>query len=209
MENEIKSQDKEMKSLMRVLIIGLIATVYLKSYAQTSITSVQVDTEKSVLEWTGKKLSGEHYGELKLISGFLNFTNNRLTGGQFEIDMNSIVCLDITDAKSNKRLIDHLKSEDFFGVSRFPKAKFEITKAVYRSETEYEITGNLTIKEKTNAITFSAVMKSVENVSYAEALMVVDRSKFDIKFGSQSFFENLADKLVYDDMDIKVRLVLR
>jgi polyisoprenoid-binding protein YceI len=123
--------------------------------------------------------------------------------------MNSIVCLDITDAKSNKRLIDHLKSEDFFGVSRFPKAKFEITKAVYRSETEYEITGNLTIKEKTNAITFSAVMKSVENVSYAEALMVVDRSKFDIKFGSQSFFENLADKLVYDDMDIKVRLVLR
>jgi polyisoprenoid-binding protein YceI len=125
------------------------------------------------------------------------------------MDMNSISCLDITDAKSNKRLIDHLKSEDFFGVSRFPKARFEITKVVFRSENEYEVTGDLTIKEKTNPVTFSAVIKTIENVRYAEALMVVDRSKFDVKFGSQSFFENLGDKLVYDDMDIKVTLVVR
>lgn len=182
---------------------------FANSFAQKSNKSkIDIDLKQSKLEWTGKKLGGEHYGEIQLASGHLTFDKKKLTGGTFDMDMTSINCMDITDAKSNNRLIDHLKSEDFFSVTRFPKSTFTITKAEAKSETEYLITGNLTIKEKTNPITFPAKVVVVGNQIKAEATLVFDRSKFDVKFGSQSFFENLGDKLVYDDVDMKVTLIL-
>lgn len=167
-----------------------------------------IDVKQSSVEWTGKKLGGEHYGKIALVSGYLEFTKKKLTGGAFEMDMSSITCEDITDPKSNKRLIDHLESEDFFAVTRFPRATFVITKSEALSATEYRVTGDLTIKGKTNPITFTTQINTTNNQSIAEATFTFDRSKYDIKFGSQSFFENLGDKLVYDDVDMKVRLVL-
>jgi len=104
--------------------------------------------------------------------------------------------------------IDHLKSEDFFSVTRFPTSSFIITKVEPKSATEYLILGDLTIKGKTNPTTFTAKLNAVNNQTVAEAMLVFDRSKYDVKFGSQSFFENLGDKLVYDDVDMNVKLVL-
>lgn len=167
-----------------------------------------VDTQRSKLEWTGKKLGGEHYGEIFLSGGQLIFKKGKLVGGSFEIDMTSINCLDITDPKSNKRLVDHLKSEDFFSAVRFPKSTFKIAKVQSKSQNEYIITGDLTIKDKTNSLEFPASIKDLGGERQADANLVFDRSQFDVKFGSQTFFENIGDKVVYDDIELKVRLFL-
>lgn len=194
---------------MKFTFITLITFSSFASLAQKNNTDkIDIDLKQSKLEWTGKKLGGEHYGEIQLASGHLTFAKSKLTGGTFEMDMASITCVDITNEKSNKRLIDHLKSEDFFSVSRFPKSVFVITKVEPKSTTEYMVTGNLTIKGKANPITFTTNLNTVNNQTVAEATIVFDRSKYDVKFGSQSFFENLGDKLVYDDVDMKVRLIL-
>ena len=194
---------------MKLVFITLLTFLSFTSLAQKARTEkIDIDLKQSKLEWTGKKLGGEHYGEIQLASGYLTFTKNKLTGGAFEMDMASITCVDITDEKSNKRLVDHLKSEDFFSVVRFPKSTFTIIKVESKSATEYMVTGNLTIKGKTNPTTFTTKLNTVNNQTVAEATMVFARSKYDVKFGSQSFFENLGDKLVYDDVDMKVTLAL-
>jgi polyisoprenoid-binding protein YceI len=195
--------------MRKLVFITLLTSLSFASVAQkTDVEKIEIDLKQSKLEWTGKKLGGEHYGEILLASGYLTFTKNKLTGGTFEMDMTSITCVDITDQKSNKRLVDHLKSEDFFSVTRFPTSSFIITKVEPKSATEYLILGDLTIKGKTNPTTFTAKLNAVNNQTVAEAMLVFDRSKYDVKFGSQSFFENLGDKLVYDDVDMNVKLVL-
>lgn len=194
---------------MKYAFITLITFLSFASVAQKNTAEkIDIDLKQSELEWTGKKLGGEHYGELQLSSGNLTFEKKKLVGGSFEMDMASITCVDITDQKSNKRLVDHLKSEDFFSVARFPTSTFVIIKVETKSGTEFQITGNLTIKGKTNPVTFTAKMNTINNQTIAEATLVFDRSKYDVKFGSQSFFENLGDKLVYDDVEMKIRLVL-
>jgi len=194
--------------MKKLVSITLFALLSLSSFAQGNTWKTDINLKQSTLEWTGKKLGGEHYGQIQLSAGHLTFNKNKLTGGTFEMDMTSITCADITDEKSNRRLVDHLKSEDFFSVFRFPTSKFVITKVEPKSTNEYTVTGNLTIKEKTNSITFTARVNTVSNQTIAEATLVFDRSKYDVKFGSQSFFENLGDKLVYDDVDMTVKLVL-
>ncbi len=196
--------------MRKLASITLFVLLSFSSFAQgNSSGKTDIDLKLSKLEWTGKKLGGEHYGEIQLSAGHLTFTKNKLTGGTFVMDMASITCADITDEKSNRRLVDHLKSEDFFSVVRFPTSKFVITKVEPKSTNEYTVTGNLTIKEKTNPITFTVKVTTMNKQTIAEATLVFDRSQYDVKFGSQSFFENLGDKLVYDDVDMTVKLVLR
>lgn len=190
---------------MKFVLIAMLCVLSFAAEAQKT----DIDLKQSKLEWTGKKLGGEHYGNIQLSSGYLTFVKNKLTGGAFQMDMTSITCVDITDEKSNRRLVDHLKSEDFFSVTRFPTSKFVITKVEPKSANEYSITGNLTIKEKTNPIIFTANVNTLDKQTTAEATLVFDRSKYDVKFGSQSFYENLGDKLVYDDVDISITLTLK
>jgi polyisoprenoid-binding protein YceI len=195
---------------MKAVLIILFALISLDSSAQQNgVRKIDIDVTRSKLEWTGKKLGGEHYGEIQLASGYLTFNKGKLAGGSFEIDMNGITCVDITDQKSNKRLVDHLKSEDFFSVTRFPVSRFVITRAEPTAAGQYLVTGNLTIKEITNPIAFTVTFNPPNNPAIAEATMVFDRSKFDVKFGSQSFFSNLGDRLVYDDVEMKAKLILR
>ena len=194
---------------MRTLLICISIVWCTNSLAQKKGESKnEIDLKKSRVEWTGKKLTGEHYGEINISQGYLVFSKTRLTSGHFEMDMNSITCTDITDEKSNRRLVDHLKSDDFFSASKFPHAKFEISSVEHKSENNYLITGNLSIKGNTSTLSFPATVVSINGELTAKATMVFDRSKYDIKFGSQSFFENLGDKLVYDDIEIKVELIL-
>lgn len=199
----------------RILINRTFALIFLAfiSFSFQQIDAdpkkIDIDLKNSTIEWTGKKLTGEHYGNVSISDGHLLVDGNKLTGGDFEIDMNSITCADITDEKSNKRLVDHLKSEDFFAVSKFPKARFEITEVKPTGKQDYSITGNLTIKGKTKPLTFPASFTLTDGVAYASGTMVFDRSHYDVKFGSQSFFENLGDKMVYDDVDMKVNIVSR
>ena len=121
--------------------------------------------------------------------------------------MNSIACTDLSGEYAGK-LVGHLKSDDFFGVANYPTAKFVITKVVSRGTPgAYKVQGDLTIKGITQSIKFNADLKEDGTKTVAEAKITVDRSDYNIRYGSGSFFENLGDKTIYDDFDLEIKLV--
>ncbi|WP_224994737.1 YceI family protein [Cesiribacter sp. SM1] len=199
------------KYFFAALAILAITTTQLAAQSGAAKTFT-VDTQKSSLVWTGKKIGGEHTGNISLTSGSLQVAKNKLVGGAFEIDMNSITNTDLTDAGYNAKLVGHLKSDDFFGVEKHPKATFKITKATPISgakagASNYQITGNLTIKGKTETISFPATVKFNGDAAEAVAKITVDRSKFDVRYGSPSFFADLGDKALDNEFIIDLKLV--
>lgn len=170
-------------------------------------TAYKVDTQKSIMNWNGKKVTGEHSGTVKLENGSLLVDGNKLSGGTFSFDMNSIVCTDLTDAGYNAKFIGHMKSEDFFNTAKFPTSTFKVTKVTPKGGDAYDITGDMTIKGITNAVTFPATVKMAGNTVSADGKVTLDRTKYDIRYGSKSFFENIGDKAIYDDFTVEMKLV--
>jgi polyisoprenoid-binding protein YceI len=195
---------------MYKLILALSLVVFMLQLGFANEASYKVNVDQSKLEWHGKKVTGEHNGLINIKSGSLHFKADMLVGGEFEIDMKSIVNLDLESEEWNTKLVNHLKSDDFFSVEKFPTAMFKITEAKSykdeKSNANYWIKGDLTIKGKTNPLEFAAKVEKSEKGVSASATMVVDRSKYDVRYGSGSFFEGLGDKLIYDDFDMKVSL---
>lgn len=178
---------------------------------------MKLDPAASQIKWEGSKkiVKSSHYGNVKLKSGEVQMTGDALTGGTFEIDMASIVSEDLASAPKDKaKLEGHLKNDDFFAVDKYPTSKFTITnvkalKAAKVGEPTHEITGDLTIKGKTNTVTFPAVVTSVADKAEAKAKIVIDRTKWDIRYGSGKFFDNLGDKVINDDIKFDVTLVAK
>lgn len=193
-----------------VLLTGLMAFIVLIGMAFTNPqpASVSVDTSASYIVWKGYKVTGSHHGKVMIKNGELQFDEaGLLIGGGFEIDMASISCEDLQGEWADK-LIGHLKSDDFFGVSKYPTAKFVITSVVSRGKPgEYKVTGDLTIKETTKEIKFNTVLNEVDGKNVATADITIDRSEFDVRYGSGSFFDNLGDKTIYDEFELSVNLV--
>ena len=169
--------------------------------------STLVDKSESTVTWNAKKVTGEHYGKVRISDANLDYQNGKIRGGSFEMDMTTITVEDITDANSNARLTNHLKSDDFFAVEKFNKSSFKITEAKSSNGKDYQITGNLVIKGISNPVTFPAKVETQGEKIIATASIVFDRTKFDIKYRSGNYFENLADKLIHDDVSLEVRLV--
>ncbi|MEM6641797.1 MAG: YceI family protein [Bacteroidota bacterium] len=167
---------------------------------------VNVDTEASSVKWVGKKVTGKHNGSIALKGGRLEMEDGKLTGGLFTIDMASIVCEDLSGG-GKKKLEGHLKNADFFDVEKFPTATFVITKAVPQGPGSYKVVGNITIKGITEEIQFPATIEEKDGKYVATADLTIDRSKFNVQYGSGSFFDNLGDKTIYDDFELSVELV--
>jgi polyisoprenoid-binding protein YceI len=187
------------------IVLGLIS--FLASIATAQSTSYGVDLNKSNLSWTGYKVLGKHYGPIQLASGTLEFSGSTLKGGDFVIDMTSIDCEDLSGGSKDK-LVGHLKSEDFFGVDNHPKAMFKIKNTKKSGANTYEVTGDLTIKGITHPVTFPATVEVTGNMTKASADIKVDRTKYDIKYRSGSFFDGLGDKAINNEFDMKVSLVV-
>lgn len=166
-----------------------------------------VDSQASHLVWTGKKVTGSHTGNIPLSTGSLVVSNSKFKSGAFEVDIASLTVTDITDKDGNAKLVGHLKAEDFFGTDKFPKAKFITSSVTPKGGENYEVTGKLTIKGITNEVKFPAVIKVEKNKVTAQAKIVVDRTKYGIKFRSTNFFENLGDKAIDNDFELNVNLV--
>ncbi|HMQ68202.1 MAG TPA: YceI family protein [Ignavibacteria bacterium] len=165
--------------------------------------------EQSKLEWEGKKVTGKHNGTINIISGDLTEDNGKLTGGNFVVDFNSIKVLDLQDEGMNAKLTGHLKSEDFFSAEKFPSGKFVITSAAPLkdgSDNNYTINGDLTIKGITNNISFPAKVNIGDNGITASADFNIDRTLWDIRYGSGKFFEGLGDKMINDEFNIKFKI---
>lgn len=187
------------------LILGILFTVstIFASNGEATKNAFEIDKKASKVHWTGKKVTGEHTGYISISSGNIVVENDKVVGANVAIDLNSIVCTDLTDNEWNKKLVDHLKSDDFFSVEKYPTAKFEITsmKAV-KDKSGYEVTGNLTIKGATHPISFPADVKVSAGVVTALGTATIDRTKWNVQYGSGKFFQGLGDKLIYDDFEI-------
>jgi Uncharacterized conserved protein len=187
---------KTIKSLaVFVLALTLTTTVFAGSQ--------KVDVTKSTVKWLGKKVTGEHSGTIAVKEGSLDVTGGKVTGGKVVIDMNSIADTDLADASWNAKLVGHLKSDDFFAVATYPTAELVLTKV---EGTNFS--GNLTIKGITKPVTFTASSaKEGKSTSY-KGTITVDRSKYNVKYGSKSFFDNLGDKVIYDEFTLDFNLVV-
>jgi polyisoprenoid-binding protein YceI len=188
-----------MKTVNLLVIILLSGT--LSAWAQKS----EIDLSKSQVLWTGKKIGGSHNGKIQIQSGSFELKNGEVVSGNVVIDMNSLTNDDLKDAGYNKQLVDHLKSDDFFGVNNHPTATFKITRAGKFNSDKALVTGLLTIKGKTEKVSF--VVNRKDNV-YSTQLKV-DRSKFGVRYGSKSFFNNLGDKVIDDMFTLDIKLVLK
>ncbi|WP_130736211.1 YceI family protein [Flavobacterium sp. J27] len=186
-----------MKNLKTIAV----ALLTLITFTVNAQTTKKVNVEKSKIEWVGKKVTGQHNGTINLKEGALVFKGKKLAGGTFTVDMTSINTTDL-DGGMKGKLDGHLKSEDFFGVEKYPTAKLVFKTIADKGNNLYTVTADLEIKGKTNPITFDMTV----NKDTAISKLVVDRTKYDIKHGSGSFFDNLGDKTIYDDFELNVTL---
>jgi len=187
-------------------IFLLVAVVALSAFKNPKKpVTYTVDASKSTIAWVGKKVTGSHNGTIALKSGTLNVNGKNVTGGGFIIDMTSI-----KDADGSAKLEGHLKADDFFGVTKFPTSNFVITK-VTGSGAKATVSGNLTIKGITKPLSFPAtvVVNADGTITATAAKIVVDRTKYDIKYGSKSFFDSIGDKAINDEFELSVKLVAK
>ena len=169
----------------------------------------KVDSKQSKVTWIGRKVTGEHTGNISLMDGTFAFDGKAVTGGSFNIDMNSITCTDLTDAEYNGKLIGHLKSDDFFSTAKFAKSTLVLTKLVPTGKNQYNVMGNLTIKGVSHPIEFPATITVALDKITAKGKIMVDRTKYDIKYGSASFFDSLGDKAISNEFELNVDLVAK
>jgi polyisoprenoid-binding protein YceI len=188
-----------------------VASVALMAFGNPKHVDVyKVDASKSSVNWTGEKVTGKHMGTINIKSGELHNNHGRFSG-KFTIDMNTIVCTDLSgDGKT--KLEGHLKNDDFFGVDKFPTSTFEITgiaplAGVKAGEPNFNISGKLTIKGITHDLTFPALIRFDGPVMTANADVKVDRTKYDIRYGSKSFFSDIGDKAIYDEFLMNFNIV--
>ncbi len=162
-----------------------------------------VDVERSTIEWSAKKVGGGHTGTVKIADGTLIYTGKALKSGSFQMNMSSIT-------SDNARVTNHLKSDDFFSAEKNPMSKFEITKVTSAGTDRVNITGNLSIKGFTHPVTFQATVKQQKGVLVAVASGIrVDRTKYDIKFRSKTFFGDIGDKAIDDEFELSINLTAK
>lgn len=187
---------------MKHFILSVVALVLFQSFTiSTNPNAQKVEVKSSKIVWKGYKVVGSHEGTLDLKSGSLSFDNEQLIGGEFVIDMSSLICTDLSGEYKGK-LEGHLKSGDFFDVDKFPSSSLNFTAVTSSGKNSYDIAANLTIKGITKPISFKASVYG----NKATANIKVDRTKFNVKYGSGSFFEGLKDNMIYDEFDLVIDL---
>src|SRR6266700_6773468 len=150
-----------------------------------------INRGESVIEWTGKKVTGSHNGTISLASGTLTLTEGQLTGGNIIVDMTSIKILDIKDPNTNAQFAGHLVSEDFFATKEHPTATLEIKDVSKPVGSTFHIVGNLTIRGITNIIEFDAEINKINNNTLqATCRLIIDRTRYNMKFRSGNYFRD-------------------
>ena len=164
----------------------------------------KIVSASSKIDWVGKKVTGAHNGTIGVREGELILDDDRLIGGKIIVDVTSIRILDITDAATNAQFAGHLASDDFFAHEKYPDAILEIT-----SVSGNRVQANLTIKGITNPVTFDAVVDLDINrdTVIATGKMVIDRTKYGMRFRSGNFFKDLGDTLIYNDFELNITVI--
>lgn len=194
---------------MKKKIFITTAFIFLATILVNAQTIFKADVAASKITWLGKKVTGEHSGTINLASGEITINKDMLTKADFQIDMNSLKSTDMSDEGYRAKLDGHLKSDDFFGVDKFPKASFVMDKAVKIQKGTTFVNGRITIKGTTMPMTIKAVITDTPEGKRIYADLTIDRTKFNLKYGSGSFFDNLGDKTIYDDFNVSLNILLK
>jgi len=199
-----------MKSLSLLLALVCSSIIFAFTEIKPHSEVYKLNTDSSSLEWYAEKVTGKHNGTIKFSSGAFTNTHGSYTGN-FVVDMTSIVNKDIESDEYKRKLEGHLKSADFFDAAKYPTATYVLNSLAVLPQPKDGYThaakGMLTIKDKTNEVTFYLTMRMQGNTVFASGQGVIDRSKFDVKYGSKSFFEDIGDKAIYDEFTLKFGIV--
>ena len=186
--------------MIKTFIVALGLLVALPNAEET----YTVDVAASSVSWKAYKVGGEHAGTVAIQSGSLTTDGDKLVGGSFTLDMRSINVTDL-EGEYKGKLEGHLKSPDFFAVEEYNTASFVITSVAPQGD-QHKITGTMVIKNIAQEISFMADVTTENGQITAVADMKIDRAKFNVRYGSDSFFDNLGDKVIYDEFDLSVKL---
>ena len=189
---------KGVVSLTLALIVGFAAT----ATEPVADEKKEVKTETSTVTWKGYKFAGSHFGGIAIKEGALMFDGDKLTGGEFTIDMTTISVHDLEAGQGKEKLEGHLNTPDFFGTESNPTSTLKFTEVSPKGKNSYVVTGDLTIKGITKPVTFDVSVYG----SKATATLKIDRTNYDIHYGSTNFTDTLKDKAIYDEFDLVVDL---
>jgi polyisoprenoid-binding protein YceI len=161
---------------------------------------------RSSIDWIGRKVTGSHNGTIAIKEGTIALDDERALSGRFIVDTTSITILDIIEPVTKAQFAGHLASEDFFAAAQYPEAMFVITSTKAVDNNTYLIEADLTIKGITQSSVFNAQLNIKDTLLVASGKIIVDRTKYDMKFRSESFFQNLGDNLIYNDFELEVNI---
>ena len=175
----------------------------------------EIDLTESRIEWIGRNLLNKHYGEIAIKSGKLRFDGGELRSGDFTLDMRAITCHDLSGDPLHDVLIAHLQSDDFFDVDVYPEGRFVITstesvRQAAPGAPNLKLQGELTLKNVTLPVEFLATAgMTPEGKSAAQASFAIDRTLWEVLYGSGKYFRNLGGHLVNDLIELQLRIVTR
>lgn len=174
---------------------------------KNKMAKFKIQQTSSTVNWTGKKVLGLHTGSINIANGFIEMSDNNMLSGEIEIDMTTIVITDIEDKKTHNEFLAHLLNDDFFSVDKFKTAKLTIIGATKIAINQFKIDGNLTIKDITHPVSFIATVEVFTDFLHSLGEIVIDRTLYNIRYGSGKFIDNLGNKLIYDDFVLQFKLV--
>lgn len=186
--------------MMMTLVLGTMA------FTNVHQDHFKVDTKKSSLKWVGSKVTGSHEGNISIQEGIISLEHGELVGAEFTIDMTSITNTDIESEEYSQKLVNHLKNEDFFDVENHSSSSFKMISAT-KTEKGFMVTGNLMVKEHSHEISFELTLQKRGNSLIANGTMIFDRTQFDIIYGSGTFFDNLGDRAILNDISIEFNII--
>lgn len=190
--------------LTSVFALALLATT---SFAHGDEGRLTVNEKTSVFNWTGSKITGDsHSGTLGVKSGSITVEDGTIKSANVAIDMLSLAVTDDMSDEYKGKLVGHLKSPDFFNTAEHSTAYFVLSSFEQNKDGSYQVTGKMTIKGITNDISFPARVALSEKSVTIDANVTFDRAKYDIRYGSGSFFEGLGDNLIKDEVSVKLHI---
>ena len=167
----------------------------------------QIDKTKSVVRWIGRTPVKFHDGTINIQEGNFSVDDNGILNGNIIIDMESINCTDLSGG-GKKSLEEHLMNDDFFSVNKFKTSKINISSEMKPNNGLIDFKGNLEIKNISNPISFkSSINKTPEGKYTASSKLTFDRSMYNVKYKSKSFFDDLGDKFINDDIEIELEII--
>ena len=190
---------------MKKFIVTLLALSSLNVFAQT----YKIDTAASKIVYVGKKVTGEHTGNISLKSGSITLKGDEIASGEFVADMKSLTSTDITDPEYNKKYVMHMTSPDFFDTAKFPESKLVISGSK-KTAKGLEVKGNLTLLGQTKPVSFVVTdIKKTDDQFSGKSNLTLNRTQWGLKYGSTSFFKGLGDKAIHDEFTLAVEIAAK